>query len=417
MEKNLYDNVIACIKNAADILGLEEKDYISVMYPESELKTTFPVKMDDGSIRVFEGYRVLHSSVRGPGKGGIRYHQDVNADEVRSLAAWMTFKCAVTGIPYGGGKGGVCVDPTKLSRDELERLTRKFTERIAPVIGPERDIPAPDVNTNGEIMAWIMDTYSKLKGADTPGVVTGKPIEIGGSLGRTEATGRGISIALREILKDNGVNMGDVSVAVQGMGNVGSISAKFISQAGAKIVAVSDVSGGIYKESGLDIPGILAYLSQKRGNLLSGYDAEGLSRISNEEILTLPVDVLVPAALERQITEKNAADVKAKYIIEGANGPTTPEADDILAKNGVVLVPDILANAGGVVVSYFEWVQNLQNYYWDENRVNESMEQLMVKACKEIFDLAREKSVTLRKSAYATALKKIVATAKLKGVV
>ncbi len=412
---NPYENVIATIKNAAAILALKESDYIATMYPERELKVSFPVRMDDNTVRVFEGYRVQHSSSRGPCKGGIRYHQDVNADEVKALAAWMTFKCAVVGIPYGGAKGGIKVDPSTLSRGELERLTRRYTAMIAPLIGPAQDIPAPDVNTNGDIMGWIMDTYSMLKGHAVPGVVTGKPIEIGGSLGRPEATGRGVMIATREILKKMNIPMEKVRVAVQGMGNVGSVSAKLISQMGASIVAVSDVSGGIYNPDGLDVPVVLSYLATK-GNLLKDYEAQGIQRVSNQELLELDVEVLVPAALENQITEENAANIKAKLIVEGANGPTTVAADAILEKNGVVVVPDILANAGGVVVSYFEWVQNIQSLVWDEAEVNKTLNRIMCNAIEEVFTLHQEKSITLRTSAYAVALEKLVKAKNIRGI-
>lgn len=412
---NPYDNVIATIKSAAELLELQESQYICTMYPERELKVSIPIKMDDGTVKVFEGYRVQHSSLRGPCKGGIRYHQDVNIDEVKALSAWMTFKCAVVGIPYGGGKGGICVDPSTLSENELERLTRKFTSMIAPIIGPENDIPAPDVNTNGQIMAWLMDTYSLINGKSTPAVVTGKPIQIGGSLGRTEATGRGVMIATREILKKLNIKAEDIRVAVQGMGNVGSISAKLLSELGAKVIATSDVSGGIYNPDGLDIPEILAYLS-KKGNLLKDYNKDGVSHISNAEILTIDTDVLVPAALENQITSENANNIKAKIIVEGANGPTTVEADEILNKKGVHIIPDILANSGGVIVSYFEWAQNLQSLYWDEEEVNTRLNKIMCNAFEAVYALSQEKNVSLRTSAYAVALKSLTESSEIKGL-
>ena len=410
-----YDNVIATIRSAAEILELEEKDYIVIMYPERELKVYFPVQMDDGSVRVFEGFRIQHSSARGPCKGGIRFHPDVDDDEVKALAAWMTFKCAVVGIPYGGAKGGVKVDPHALSHDELMRLTRRYTAAILPMIGPEQDIPAPDINTNGEIMGWIMDTYSVFKGHAIPGVVTGKPIDIGGSLGRSEATGRGVMITLREILKKMDIPAETVDVAVQGMGNVGGVAAKLVSEMGAKVVAVSDMSCGICKPDGLDIPDILKYLST-RGNLLKGYVADGIRRISNQELLALDVDVLVPAALENQITEENAADIRAKIIIEGANGPTTVGADAILHEKGVVVVPDILANAGGVIVSYFEWVQNIQSLFWGEDDINMTLNRILCNAIDEVFALHKEKSITLRTSAYVVALEKLVNARNARGL-
>ena len=412
---NPYDNVVSTVKTAAEILGYEEKDYINCLYPERELKVSIPVKMDDGSVKVFEGFRVQHSSVRGPCKGGIRFHQDVNIDEVKALAAWMTFKCAVVGLPYGGAKGGVKVDPSTLSIGEIERLTRRYTAMILPIIGPEKDIPAPDVNTNGQVMGWIMDTYSMLQGYAIPGVVTGKPIDIGGSLGRAEATGRGIMLTTREILKKLGRPVNGAKVVVQGMGNVGSISAKLIHELGATVIAVSDVSGGVYKDTGLDIPAILAYLS-KRGNLLTGYNEDGMSRVSNSELLELPCDVLVPAALENQITEANAAKIQAKLIVEGANGPTTVAADAILKEKGVIVVPDILANSGGVIVSYFEWVQNIQSLFWDEAEVNRTLEKIMIPAIDSVFAIAQSKSISLRTGAYCLALEKLVTAKNIRGI-
>ncbi len=412
---NPYENVVATIEKAAKILELNQSDYIATMYPERELKVSFPVRLDDNTIKVFEGYRVQHSSSRGPCKGGIRFHQDVNADEVKALAAWMTFKCAVVGIPYGGAKGGVKVDPGTLSHSELERLTRRFTAMIAPLIGPEKDIPAPDVNTNGEVMGWIMDTFSMLKGYAVPGVVTGKPLEIGGSLGRPEATGRGVMITTREILKMKNIPIDKVRVTVQGMGNVGSISAKLLYERGSTIVAVSDVSCGIYNPNGLNIPEIMNYLSVK-GNLLKDYNESGLQRVTNQELLELDTDVLIPAALENQITEANAHNIKAKIIVEGANGPTTVAADAILDEKGVVVVPDILANAGGVIVSYFEWVQNLQSLVWDEDAINDTLNRILCKAIDGVYLLHLEKNISLRTSAYALALKELVKAKKIRGV-
>ena len=412
---NPYDNVVAIIRDAAGKLGLKESEYIEFMYPERELKVSFPVRMDDGSVRVFEGYRVQHCNALGPYKGGIRFHQDTDENEVKALAAWMTFKCAVVGLPYGGAKGGVTVDPTKLSRGELERMTRRFTSAIAPVIGPDQDIPAPDVNTNGEIMAWIMDTYSALRGRSVPGVVTGKPLDIGGSLGRPEATGRGVMLITRELLKKLNLPAEKMRVVVQGMGNVGSISAKLVHQMGAKIIAVSDVSDGLYRESGLDIPDILKFLSVK-GNLLKDYSQNGVTHINNQDLLVLDTDVLIPAALENQINNANAALVKAKIIVEGANGPTTVEADKILNDRGIIVVPDILANAGGVTVSYFEWVQNLQSFRWGEDEINQRLEGIMCRAFESVYELHKEKNTSLRMSAYMLALKKLAAVKKIRGV-
>jgi glutamate dehydrogenase (NAD(P)+) len=412
---NPYDNVIATMKKAAEVLGLDENDYAATMYPERELKVSFPVRMDDGTVRIFEGYRVQHSSSRGPCKGGVRFHQDVNSDEVKALAAWMTFKCAVVGIPYGGAKGAVKVDPSKLSHGELERLTRRYTAMILPMIGPERDIPAPDVNTNGEVMGWIMDTYSMMKGYAVPGVVTGKPLDIGGSVGRADATGRGVMINTREFLHKIGSSIDKIRVIVQGMGNVGGVSARLLHEGGAAVIAVSDVSGGIAKPGGLDIPGVLNYLSS-RDRFLKDYQAEGIKHISNEELLAMEADVLIPAALENQITKQNAAAIRVKMIVEGANGPSTVEADTILNEKGIIVVPDILANAGGVIVSYFEWVQNIQSLTWDEQNVNHELNRIMVNAIEEVYTLATEKRLSMRTAAYALALKRLVQAKKIRGI-
>ncbi|NJD04459.1 MAG: Glu/Leu/Phe/Val dehydrogenase [Ruminiclostridium sp.] len=413
---NPYDNMLEVLEKAAKMLGLEEREYAAVKYTERELKVAIPVEMDDGGIRVFEGYRVQHSSSRGPCKGGIRYHQDVNIDEVKALAAWMSFKCAVVNIPYGGGKGAVKVNPKELTKNELKNLTRRYTAMILPLIGPERDIPAPDVGTNAEIMGWIMDTYSIFKGYTVPGVVTGKPIEVGGSLGRREATGRGVMFITREILHRLGMPMIGTRVAVQGMGNVGGTAAKLLFNEGCKIVAVSDVSGGVYCKTGLDIDSILSFLGQNNGKVLKDYDIPGVKHITNDELLTVECDVLVPAALENQITERIAPEIKASVIVEGANGPTTVEADKILERNGKIIVPDILANAGGVVVSYFEWVQNIQSLMWDEEEVNRALEKIMIRSFNEVWDQKKEKNTTMRMGAYIVALDRIVKAKKIRGM-
>ena len=411
---NAYDNFLAVMDKAATTLGLDENDYVTLRYPERELKVSCPVKMEDGCIKVFEGYRVQHSSVRGPCKGGIRYHEEVDDNEVKALAAWMSFKCAVANIPYGGAKGGIKVNPQELSLGELERLTRRFTSMIYPIIGPERDIPAPDVNTNAQIMGWIMDTYSVQKGFASPGVVTGKPLEIGGSKGRAEATGRGVMFATVMLLEKLDIDVKNCKIAVQGMGNVGSIAAKLLYDRGAKIVAVSDVSGGVYDDNGLPFDEIYAHVSQRK--LLSDYKDDNLKRISNKELLTCDCDVLVPAALQNQITTENAADIKAKYIIEGANGPVSVDADEILEKNGVIVVPDILANSGGVVVSYFEWVQNLQCFYWEEDHVNELLKNNITSSFNEVWELSKEYKTSMRLAAYMVALKRIVAVRNIRGI-
>ena len=334
---NPYENMIAVLEEAAGKLGLKPEEYETLKYPERELTVSIPVKMDDGTLKVFEGYRVQHNSARGPYRGGIRYHQNANPDEVKALAAWMSFKCAVVNIPYGGAKGGIKVDPGKLSRDELIRLTRRYTTRILPLIGPDQDIPAPDVNTNGEVMGWIMDTYSMFKGHSVPGVVTGKPVEIGGSIGRSEATGRGVTIIAEKCITDLGMDPQKQTYAVQGMGNVGGTAAKILYDEGKKVIAVSDWSGGVMDQEGLDIPKILEFLSD-RSRCLKDYEAEGAEHITNEELLTCDCDILIPAALENQITEENAGAIQAKVIVEAANGPTTVEADKILEKRGILVL-------------------------------------------------------------------------------
>lgn len=413
---NPYNQMLEVLDKAAMMLGIEEKDYIALKYPERELKVAIPVEMDNGTIKVFEGYRVQHSSSRGPCKGGIRYHQDVNIDEVKALSAWMSFKCAVVNIPYGGSKGAVKVNPKELSKNELKKLTRRFTAMILPIIGPEIDIPAPDVNTNAEIMGWIMDTYSMFKGYTVPGVVTGKPIEIGGSLGRKEATGRGVMFMTREILHRLGLPVIGTKVAVQGIGNVGGTAAKLLYKEGCKIIAVSDVTGGIYCKSGLDINRIFEYIDENPNNVLKNYNEPGVTHISNEELLVVETDILIPAALENQINEEIAVKVKAKVIVEGANGPTTFEADEILERNGKIVVPDILANAGGVVVSYFEWVQNIQSLMWDEEEVNRALEKIMIRAFNEVWDKKIEKNTTLRMGAYMVAINRIVNAKSIRGI-
>ena len=416
MAYNPYENVLKVMDEAAQILGYSESDIEPLKYPERELKVSVPVVMDDGSTRVFEGYRIQHSTSRGPAKGGIRFHPAVNNDEVKALAAWMTFKCAVVNIPYGGGKGGVVCDPHELSERELRAITRRFTAAIMPLIGPDQDIPAPDVGSNAAVMGWMMDTYSMLKGHCVHGVVTGKPIELGGALGRNEATGRGVMFTTRNIMKKMGMEMKGTDVAVQGMGNVGSITAKLLHQEGMKVVAVSDVSGGVYKKDGLDIPAILAYLGKDRKNLLSGYEEEGMTRITNEELLELPVTVLVPAALENQINGTNADKIQAKLIVEAANGPTAAEADPILNDKGVIIVPDILSNAGGVVVSYFEWVQNIQSVSWTEEEVNAKLERIMNNSFEAVYNIAQEKKVPLRTGAYLIAVDRVVKAKKARAI-
>lgn len=413
---NPYENMLEVLEKAAKLLELDENDYVTVKYPERELKVSIPVEMDDGHIRVFEGYRVQHSSSRGPCKGGIRYHQNVDIDEVKALAAWMSLKCSVANIPYGGGKGAIKVDPKELSKNELKKLTRRYTAMILPLIGPEKDIPAPDVGTNQEIMGWIMDTYSMFKGFTVHGVVTGKPLEVGGSLGRKEATGRGVMLMVRELLHRLGLPVLGTRVAVQGFGNVGGTAAKLLYEEGCKVVGISDVSGGLYKETGLDINKISKFIELNNGKMFKDYEEAGVKHISNEELLMCDCHVLVPAALENQITEEVAKRLQAKIIVEGANGPTAIEADRVLESRGVTVVPDILANSGGVVVSYFEWVQNIQSLTWDEEEVNRTLEKIMIRAFNNVWDTAKSRNTTMRTGAYMVALDRIVNAKKIRSV-
>lgn len=410
---NPFDNFVAVMDKAAGVMGISEEDYLTFKYPERELKVALPVRMDDGSLKVFEGFRIQHSTLRGPAKGGVRYHQNVNVDEVRALSAWMTFKCAVAAIPYGGGKGGIVCRPREMSKGELERLTRTYIDKISAIISPNTDIPAPDVGTNAQTMDWMVDEYSKLKGESVYGIVTGKSIEIGGSKGRNEATGRGVCFVTLEMMKKYNMKPEDCKIVIQGMGNVGSISAKLLEEEGAKIIAVSDVSCAIYNENGLDIAGIYKYLDSGK-NLLDGYTGD-CKRITNAELLELPCDILIPAALENQITAENADRIKAKIVIEAANGPTSMEADEILNKKGVKVLPDILSNSGGVIVSYFEWVQNLQNFYWEEDDVNAKLKRQIVGAFNDVFDAREKYDCTFRVAAYIVALNRLVTAKKLRG--
>ena len=414
MAGNTYANMLAALDNAAAKLGLREEEYSFLRTPEREVKGSFPVKMDDGTTKIFEGYRIQHSSMRGPCKGGIRFHPETDEDEVKSLAAWMSFKCAVANIPYGGGKGGVTVEPSKLSKAELERLTRAYVKLITPVIGPKQDIPAPDVNTNAQIMGWIVDEYSKLTGEFTPAVVTGKPLSLGGSLGRPAATGRGILFTAREMYKRLGKPLAGATVAVQGFGNVGSVAAQLLYQEGCKVVAVSYAFGALYCEDGLNIDEILETGYQTK---LNEYNAEGVKHITNDDLLALPVDLLVPAALENAITEKNVDTIKAGLIVEGANGPINAAADAVLQEKGITVVPDILANSGGVIVSYFEWVQDLQCYFWSEEEVNSKLERQISEAFAAVYNTAKENGVPMRIGAYMVAVARIVEAAKLRGYV
>lgn len=415
-KRDLWDTVLYQLDDVARRINLDPGLYAILRRPERELTVAVPVMMDDGSIKVFTGYRVQHSSARGPCKGGIRYHPEVNLNEVKALAALMSWKCAVVNIPYGGAKGGVHCDPAQMSEDELCRMTRRFTAMIMPIIGAKRDIPAPDVNTNAQTMAWIADTVSMLERRTVIDIVTGKPIPLGGSLGRKEATGRGVAIVTSELLKRKHQDLSDTTVAVQGYGNVGSHAATILDQMGCKIVAVSDISGGLYNPGGLDIANVNQHVASHPRHLLEGYEAPDVEKISNDELLTSDVDVLIPAALEHQIRADNAPDVRAKMIVEAANGPTTLDADQILEDQGVTVVPDILANAGGVVVSYFEWVQDLQCFFWDEDEVNRNLKRIMVRSFKEVWDFSQERAVSLRLGAYMLAVDKVAGAVRARGI-
>jgi glutamate dehydrogenase/leucine dehydrogenase len=414
MAGSQYEQVLARLREASRILKLEPGIFEILAEPERTLEVALPVEMDDGSVKVFMGYRCHHSTVRGPAKGGVRYSMDVCMDEVKALASWMTWKCAVAGIPYGGGKGGIRVDPARLSQNELKRLTRRYVYSILPIIGPEKDIPAPDMGTNAQIMGWFVDTYSVFTGVLSPGVVTGKPIPIGGSLGRREATGRGVVFAVRELFARLGKKPSEIACAVQGYGNVGSITAELAHELGCKVVGVSDITGGVYNPAGLDVPAISKYVAEHK--FIEGYTAPGVSIVSNEQLLTLDVDLLIPAALQGQITEANADQIRAKFIVEGANGPTSAEADRILEEKGVLVVPDILANGGGVVCSYFEWVQNLQNFYWTEEEVNTRLDGIMTRSFAEVWDFAKQRNLSMRTGAYILSIGKVAEAIRMRGI-
>ncbi len=400
------------LRNVAELIDLDPNIYAQVAVPKVCLTVAVPIKHDDGSIRVYTGHRVQHSTARGPGKGGIRFHPDVTLDEVKALAMWMTWKCAVMGLPYGGAKGGIACDPKKMSLSELERLTRRYTSEILPMIGPERDIPAPDVNTTPQVMAWLMDTYSMNRGYTVPGVVTGKPVQIGGSLGRNQATARGLMYTVLYALKHLGLQKPDLRVAIQGYGNAGYNAAKLLHELDFRIVACSTSRGGILVEKGFDPDEVNAHY-QKTGGV-SGF--RGATAVSNEELLELDCDVLLPCALEGQITKRNAGRIRARIVGEGANGPTTPEADDILFRSGKFVIPDILANAGGVTVSYFEWVQALQEYFWSEREVNLKLRDLMERAFEGVYAVHRERKVDMRKAAYVVAVSRVADALRLRGL-
>jgi len=412
VEDDALSTALTQFDDAAERLHLDDGIRRVLRVSKRELSVNFPVNMDDGSINVFCGYRVQHSIARGPAKGGLRYSPHVSLNEVRALAMWMTWKAAVVNLPFGGAKGGVMVDPRALSAVELEDLTRRYATEISIIIGPSEDIPAPDMGTNQQIMAWIMDTISMHRGHTVPGVVTGKPVAVGGTLGRLEATGRGILFVVEELCGQKGIHLDGSTVAIQGFGNVGSVAAHLLQRAGAKVVAVSDRAGGVHDGNGLDVDSLL----ECRSDAKPLAECLGVDKITNADILALPVDFLIPAALEGQITSRNAGDVRARFIVEGANGPTTPEADRILNEQGVMIVPDILANAGGVIVSYFEWVQDLQFYFWEEDEVNDRLRKVITRAYREVSAAAERDGLTMREAAMALGVGRVVEATAIRGI-
>jgi len=411
-EENPFEAMMERFDHAAQLLKLDPGLYKVLRNPEKQIITSVPVVRDNGEVEVYTGYRVLYNTSRGPAKGGIRFDLNVTLEEVKALAAWMTWKCALVNIPFGGAKGGVVCDPATMSMAELERVTRRYTSSIIETLGPDSDVPAPDVNTNERVMAWIMDTYSMHKRHTVTAVVTGKPVEMGGSLGRREATGRGVMFVTREALARLGMSLKGARVAIQGFGNVGSVSADLLSKEGAVIVAVSDKSGGLHQQQGLDVGDVLAWVRERRQ--LAGYPKA--QAIPSDQVLTLDCDVVVPAATENVITRKNAPHIKAKIICEGANGPTTAAADEILEKKGIFVIPDILANAGGVTVSYFEWVQDRGGYFWDEETVNRRLESIMVRSFSEVVTWAERHKVNTRIASYMIAIDRVAAMHRLRGM-
>jgi glutamate dehydrogenase (NAD(P)+) len=412
LRENPYDLAKSQLRSVGEVFAIDPNLIRVLSQCKKAVEVSIPVSMDDGSIEVFSGYRVTHNIARGPSKGGIRYHQDVTIDEVKALSMWMTWKCALMALPFGGAKGGVVCNPKQLSPGELERMTRRYTSEIINDIGPERDIPAPDVGTDGRVMAWIFDTYSMNKGHSVLGVVTGKPLSVGGSLGREEATARGSLYCIQALAIKQGVRVGDFSVAIQGFGNVGANLAKFLHAEGARVVAASDSAGGVYNPNGIDVPAALAH-KQERGTLEGLVNAE---RITNEELVELPCDIFAPCALEQVVTEENADRVKAKYICEGANGPVTPAADAILEEKGILVLPDVLANAGGVVVSYFEWVQGLQEYFWREDEVNAKLHDIVARAFEETWQTREKVGTSMRIAAYGLAVQRVAEATTTRGL-
>ncbi|HSK18936.1 MAG TPA: Glu/Leu/Phe/Val dehydrogenase [Longimicrobiales bacterium] len=411
-ETNPFEAMMQRFDHAAELLHLDEGIYRILRHPEKQIVTSIPVAMDNGEVEVFTGYRVLYNTSRGPAKGGIRFDMGVTLDEVTALAAWMTWKCAVVDIPFGGAKGGVICEPFRMSTAELERLTRRYTASILEVLGPESDVPAPDVNTNEQVMAWIMDTYSMHKRHTVTAVVTGKPVTMGGSLGRREATGRGVKIVVKEALRELGMPLNGTKIAVQGFGNVGSVAAKLLEAEGLTVVAISDKTGGVYNPNGIYVSEALEWIRENR--FLEGFP--GGEAITNEELLEVDCDVLAPCALENVITRRNAGNIKARIIAEGANGPTTAFADAILEEKGVFVIPDILANAGGVTVSYFEWVQNREGYYWREDTVIERLREVMIRAFDQVLQYSKAHNVNMRTAAYMLSIDRVAAVHKLRGI-
>lgn len=411
-EENPFEAMMARFDRAAVLLDLEPGIYKVLRHPEKQIITSIPVMLDNGEVEVYKGIRVLYNTSRGPAKGGIRFDMNVSLDEVTALAAWMTWKCAVVNIPFGGAKGGVVCDPLKMSIGELERLTRRYTASIFQTLGPDSDVPAPDVNTNERMMAWIMDTYSMRVGHTVTSVVTGKPVEMGGSLGRREATGRGCMLVTKRALEHLGMPVKGTSVIVQGFGNVGSIGAQLLQKEGCKIIGISDRTGGYVNPKGIDVDDAIAHVQKHR--TLEGYKKG--DAVTNEQLLTHEVDVLLPAALENVITTKNAKDIKAKIICEGANGPTTAAADSILDEKGIFVIPDILANSGGVTVSYFEWVQDRGGYFWTEKRVNDSLQEIMDNSFAAVLNLSKQHKVNMRTAAYMLSISRVATVHRLRGI-
>ncbi|HSF50724.1 MAG TPA: Glu/Leu/Phe/Val dehydrogenase [Nitrososphaeraceae archaeon] len=410
---NPFQIALKQLEEAAKILNLDKGMFDVLSHPKRVLTVSIPVKMDDGSMRVFTGYRSQHNDARGPYKGGIRYHPDVTIDEVKALSMWMTWKCAIADIPYGGGKGGIICNPKEMSENELEKMTRRFAYMISDIIGPHTDIPAPDVYTGGKEMAWIMDTYSALKGNFVqPELITGKPIPIGGSLGRNEATGRGLAYTVREAAKELGINMKESTTVVQGFGNAGQFSSKLVQDQGGKVIAASDTQGAIINSEGISADALMKH--KKETGSVVGFD--GSRSISNEELLETECTILIPAALENQITKNNAGKIKAKIVAEAANGPTTPEADEVLYKNGILVIPDILANGGGVTVSYFEWLQNLRRDYWTEDEVNHRLDKNITKSFHDVYDAHKKYNVDMRKAATLLAINRVAEATKIRGI-